>query len=464
MIVSEIYTNQSIVILGLGRSGIALAEALTQSGAKVLVWDDNPDVLLKARERGLEPLNQNKKGQWRGVDILLVSPGVPFSYPKIHSIILEASKAQVPIDNDIGMFFNILETTKKNFKIPPKVIAVTGSNGKSTTSSLIHHILIKAGTTAQFGGNIGKAVFELNPVQNEEVIVLELSSYQLEVAKRLSPDIAIFTNFSPDHLDRHGGVQGYFSAKRRLFDTGYSNTSIINTDSKEGLLLLNWNVSSNQVSQSIRVTSGPLTNIKDWAVGCSVGRLVEMKEGKEVFSMPLKSLKNLPGVHNQENICLAYAACKAIGIESKVIKAAVKSYVGLKHRIQLVGIRHGVKYINDSKATNSDSASVALKTFKNIHWICGGEKKEEKLTNLAFNAKFVKKVYVIGEDPVEFAAQLGFDPHELCGSMEDAVKLASEEAIPGDIVLLSPAAASFDQYQNFEKRGEHFIELVKKIL
>ncbi|MGY9036182.1 MAG: glutamate ligase domain-containing protein, partial [Rhodobacterales bacterium] len=194
------------------------------------------------------------------------------------------------------------------------------------------------------------------------------------------------------------------------------------------------------------------------------GRLIEMKGGKEVFSMSLKLLKNLPGPHNQENICLAYAACKAIGVKSNMIKTAVKSYVGLTHRIQLVGIRHGVKYINDSKATNGDSASVALQTFKNIHWICGGEKKEGKLKNLALNTKSVKKAYVIGENPIEFATQLGFEPYELCGSMEDAVKSASERAIPGDTVLLSPAAASFDQYQDFEKRGEHFMDLVNKIL
>ena len=176
-----------------------------------------------------------------------------------------------------------METTKKNFKVPPKVIAVTGSNGKSTTSSLIHHILGEAGITTQFGGNIGLGVFDLKPVQNDEVIVLELSSYQLEVAQLLSPDIAIFTNFSPDHLDRHGGVQGYFLAKKRLFDSGHSNVAIINVDAKEGLMLLNKNHSSSGDFRSIKVTSKLLTNTKDWMVGCSVGRLVEMKGGKEVF-------------------------------------------------------------------------------------------------------------------------------------------------------------------------------------
>jgi len=309
MIVSKNYTDKSVVILGLARSGIALAEALSQSGAKVLVWDDNPDVLLKVCESGYKAFDRSKKGHWEGIDILLVSPGVPFLHPKTHSIILEASNAQVPVDNDIGLFFSILETTKKNFKVPPKVIAVTGSNGKSTTSSLIHHILIKSGATTQFGGNIGIGVFDLNPVQNEEIIVLELSSYQLEVAKLLSPDIAIFTNFSPDHLDRHGGVHGYFLAKKRLFDSGHSNVAIINVDSKEGLMLLNKTDSSNEGFRSIRITSKLSTNTKDWMVGCSVGRLVEMKGGKEVFSMSLKLLKNLPGAHNQENICLAYAAC-----------------------------------------------------------------------------------------------------------------------------------------------------------
>ena len=232
MIVSKNYFNKSFVILGLGRSGTALAEALIQSGAKVLVWDDNPDALLAACKRGFEAFNRSKKGRWEGIDILLVSPGVPFLYPKQHDIILEALNAQVPIDNDIGLFFSILETTKKTFKVPPKVIAVTGSNGKSTTSSLIHHILGEAGIITQFGGNIGLGVFDLKPVQNDEVIVLELSSYQLEVAQLLSPDIAIFTNFSPDHLDRHGGVQGYFLAKKRLFDSGQSNVAIINDDSK----------------------------------------------------------------------------------------------------------------------------------------------------------------------------------------------------------------------------------------
>ena len=210
MISIDEYTNKVVLVLGFGRSGASLASALIAGGSKVLIWDDNPDVLLGAKIKGFDVFNPKKNELWQTIDLLLVSPGISTLDSIAHKFVLKARLLKIFVDNDIGLFFRILRSTKSKFSIPPKIIAVTGSNGKSTTASLIHHILFQSGIKSQIAGNIGKGVFELEPLQNQEIVVLELSSYQLESANYLSPDIAIFTNFSPDHLERHRGLKGYF--------------------------------------------------------------------------------------------------------------------------------------------------------------------------------------------------------------------------------------------------------------
>ncbi|MFL2798532.1 MAG: UDP-N-acetylmuramoyl-L-alanine--D-glutamate ligase [Paracoccaceae bacterium] len=459
MISIDEYTNKVVLILGFGRTGTSLAAALIASGSKVWIWDDDPAVLLSAEQNGFKVFNPKKDKLWSTIDLLLVSPGISTLNSTAHKFVLKARSLEIFVDNDIGLFFRILRSTKRRFTIPPTIIAITGSNGKSTTASLIHHILFQSGMKSQIAGNIGKGVFELKPLQNQEIVVLELSSYQLESASYLSPDIAVFTNFSPDHLERHGGLKGYFEAKKRLFQEGLPSASIINTNSVEGkeLFLIN-----EQLSKTCSVSSQKNQHFQSIQYGNK--NLSARSNGKKKFSANLAQIKNLPGSHNHENISLAYACCRAVGLDNISIMEAVKSFEGLPHRLQHVRVKAGVTYINDSKATNIDSVVKALCAFNNIHWICGGQEKAGSMGLLRQNSKSIKRAYIIGKNPKRFASKIGEIPYILCGSMQDAVKYAGDTAVLGDTVLLSPGAASFDQYEDFEKRGEHFVKLVKELL
>ena len=324
MILTTEYKGRNVLILGFGTSGESLAASLSTSGAIVWIWDDNPNTLLKAKKIGFNTFNPYEDEIWNIIDLLLVSPGISTSGSSSHELVIKARFLGIMIDNDIGLFFKLLKSSRDTFNVRPKVVAVTGSNGKSTTASLIHHILLYAGVKTQFGGNIGKSVFDLTPLKNEEIIVLELSSYQLESANSLSPDIAVFTNFSPDHLERHGGVQGYFEAKKRLFQDGLPSISIINTDSLEGQKLR-----SDVLGESIEICSGCTDIQKGWIVQNSNQTLIEYKNGIKKFSFNLKKFENLPGSHNHENIGLAYATCIGIGVEKNKIMEALETFVGL---------------------------------------------------------------------------------------------------------------------------------------
>jgi UDP-N-acetylmuramoylalanine--D-glutamate ligase len=395
----------------------------------------------------------------------VVSPGIPHLYPAPNKIIARAMADGVPVDNDIGLFFASFATESwDQFDTPPKVVCVTGSNGKSTTTALIHHILDVSGRPTQMAGNIGLGVFDIDPPVDGEIVVLELSSYQTELARALTPDIAVFTNLSPDHLDRHGGMGGYFAAKRRLFSEGGPDRAIIGVDEVEGQYL------SNQLAQGygddrvIRISSGQKLDGFGWAVFARKGFLTEWRKGKQAASVDLRSVSGLPGAHNHQNACAAYAVCRTLGLSPKQIEAALHSFAGLPHRSQLVGERGGVRFVNDSKATNVDSAAKALQAFPRIRLIAGGMGKDGGISGLLPFVGSVAKAYLIGHSARDFALQLGEVPHEICETMARAVQRATEEAEAGDVVLLAPAAASFDQYQNFEQRGDDFTAQVKALL
>ena len=457
------YKNKIVVVLGLARSGLSSARALSQGGARVLVWDDNFEVLNLAKIQGFEVFDINEKYRWSNVSLLVVSPGIPHLYPFCHTLVKEALSHEVIINNDIGLFFSYFMSEMEDFERSPMIIAITGSNGKSTTASLIHHIISESGRKSQLAGNIGKGIFDIEPLTDGEVLVLELSSYQLDLARLLSPDIAIFTNFSSDHIDRHGGIGGYFLSKRRLFMEGSPEKSIINISSPEGLMLANQISGSGSGERLIRVSSGSQKNSQNWSIFHHKGHLVEWKKTRQIHSIDLRGLTNLPGGHNYENICSAYAACRILGLPPRDIGAALQSFKGLIHRTQIVDNIDGVLYVNDSKATNADSASKALQAFKNILWICGGEQKLGGLEALLSNLGSVKKAYIIGDEAAVFALNFKDLPYVICHTMQKAFELVSAEAENGDVVLLSPASASFDQYDNFEKRGEHFIKLVEEL-
>lgn len=466
MIPVQGYEDKTVAVLGLGRSGQATAQALLAGKAQVVVWDDSPSARDAASAEGLTVSDLTKAGAYADVSLLVTSPGIPHLYPAPHPAIAAAWAAGVPVDNDIGLFFRSFATYEwDDFETAPRVVAITGSNGKSTTSALVHHVLAASGRPSQLGGNIGVGVLNLIPARDGEVIVLELSSYQTDLARALTPDIAVLTNLSPDHLDRHGGTGGYFAAKRRLFAEGGPDRAVIGVDEAEGQYLANQMAEGPTDDRVIRISVDHKLAGDGWTVFARKGFLTEWRKGRQVGSIDLRAVKGLPGSHNHQNACAAYAVCRSLGLAPKAIEAALHSYPGLPHRSQRIAEHGGVIYVNDSKATNVDAAAKALQAFDNIRWICGGLEKEGGLSGLVPHLGSVRKAYVIGREAQKFALQLTGPglrlEAEVCTTMARAVERAMAEAQPGDVVLLAPAAASFDQYDNFEKRGDDFVALVE---
>ena len=456
--------GQRVAVLGLGRSGLSAARALEAGGATPICWDDNPEARARAETGGFTCADLGKRGAFEDIARLVVSPGIPHLYPSPNPVVAAALIAGVPVDNDIGLFFQSFATQEwDNFDTAPRVIAVTGSNGKSTTSALIHHVMETANRPSQLAGNIGRGVLDIEPPHDGEVIVLELSSYQTDLARNLTPDVAVFTNLSPDHLDRHAGMGGYFAAKRRLFAEGGPDRAVIGVDENEGRYLAGQLSEGPGDDRVIRVSVETRLAGPGWNVFARKGFLSETRKGRQVAAIDLRDIVGLPGAHNHQNACAAFAAARALGIAPRVIEAAFRTFAGLPHRSQTIAEAGGVRYVNDSKATNVDSAAKALAAFHNIRWICGGLQKEGGLDGLSGATAEVKKAYVIGREAARFAMQLNVEA-QVCGTMADAVAAAMAEAEPGDVVLLAPAAASFDQYDSFERRGEDFVREVEKRL
>ncbi len=452
------YSGKRVGVLGLGRSGLATAAALQAGGAVAVCWDDAPAARALAEVEGYEVADIARTREAESLELLVTSPGIAHLYPVAHKAIQAAWESGVPVDNDIGLFFqSFADDEWGGFDRYPKVVCITGSNGKSTTSALLHHILQCAHRPGQLGGNIGKAVLGLDPASDGEVAVIELSSYQTELARTLQPDVAIFLNLSPDHLDRHGGVGGYFAAKKRLFTQGGPERAIIGVDEPEGRFLSNI-MREGAGDNVIEISTTRQLKGKGWSVFMRKGFLVEWRKGRQMGAIDMRAMEGLPGAHNQQNACAAYAACRHLGLAPKVIETAMASYAGLRHRCQLVGEVAGVKYINNSKATNADAAGKALLAFDNILWIAGGQPKTGGIAGLDFSR--VKKAYLIGEAAADFACELGDVPHEISGTLAAAVAAAKAEALPGDVILLAPACASFDQFESFEARGEMFEALI----
>ncbi|EDZ46421.1 UDP-N-acetylmuramoylalanine--D-glutamate ligase [Rhodobacterales bacterium Y4I] len=456
------YEGAKLAVLGLGRSGLATARAVRAGGAEALCWDDNPAAREAAEAEGFTCRDLHKAGAFDDVAALITSPGIPHLYPKPNPVIRAALEAGVPVDNDIGLFFrSFADADWQMHDQPPRVVAVTGSNGKSTTVALLHHILQEAGRESQLAGNIGRGVLDIDPPGEGGVVVLELSSYQTELARALTPDVAVFTNLSPDHLDRHGGMGGYFAAKRRLFAEADRTAPSSASTRTRGCF---WRPAVRRASDDrviasrARKLTGP-----GWQVFARKGFLSEYRKGRQAASIDLREMTGLPGAHNHQNACAAYAAARTLGLAPRVIGDAMATFPGLPHRSQTIAEAAGVRYVNDSKATNLDSAVKALSAFKNIRWICGGLEKDGGLEALKGQTGNVQKAYVIGREAAGFALQLDVEA-EVCTTMAAAVERAMADAQAGDTVLLAPAAASFDQYDNFEQRGEDFVAEVKRRL
>lgn len=457
------YAGHRVGVLGLGRSGRPAIAALVAGGAEVVAWDDSAAARQKAADEGIAVADLTRAKSYDGVKAVIVSPGIPHLYPAPHPAVSAAWDAGVAVDNDIGLFFRSFATPAwEKFDRAPQVVAITGSNGKSTTTALTAHVLREAGRPVQVGGNIGRGVLDLEPAEDGMVVVLELSSYQIELARALQPDIAVFLNLSPDHFDRHGGLGGYFAAKRRLFTQGGPSRSIIGIDENEGRFLANtMREEAGTGDPVITVSVTRKAGGDGWQVHARKGFLAEWRHGRQVASIDLRGMATLPGAHNHQNACAAYAAARSLGLAPRQIEAALASYPGLAHRSQLIATWKGVKIVNDSKATNADAAEKALASFERTRWIAGGRPKEGGIEALRPLFPRVAKAYLIGEAAEDFAATLGETPHVVAGTLDAAVAAALADAAEGEVVLLAPACASFDQFESFEHRGDAFVAAVK---
>jgi UDP-N-acetylmuramoylalanine--D-glutamate ligase len=454
------FAGRRVGVLGLGRSGLPAARALAAGEAIPVCWDDGEAARAAAEAEGFRVEDLTREKPWADVAALVVSPGVPHLYPAPHPAVARAWAAGALVDNDVGLFFRALGMSDADVK----VVAVTGSNGKSTTTALIAHLLRAAGRPIQMGGNIGRGVLDLDPPADGETFVLELSSYQIDLARSLAPDVAVFLNLSPDHLDRHGGEGGYFAAKKRLFELGAPSRAVIGVDDPHG----------RHLAAALREnpdTGDPVTEIsvarKLRGRGASVfmnkAFLTEWRKGAQVAAVDLRAAPALIGTHNHQNACAAYAACRALGVGPKLIEAGLATFAGLPHRLQKLAEKDGVVFVNDSKATNADAAEKALLAFDRVRWIAGGVPKAGGIEPLRPLFGRIARAYLIGQAAEAFAATLGDTPHVLCGDLATAVRTAAAEAQAGEAVLLSPACASFDQFSSFEARGDAFAAAVRAI-
>jgi len=449
--------KRTVAVLGLGITGKSIIDYFKNSEIELICWDDDLNKRRELINQKIKLHNLSDPEIWADIDTLLISPGIPYLYPKAHPAVINALENSVRIDNDIGLFFENMSNKNKK----PDIICVTGSNGKSTTTSLINHILASISNNSEIGGNIGRPVLELRNDKSKKFNVLELSSYQIEIANFLSPDIAIFLNLSSDHLERHGGIGGYFNAKARLFYYGLPKFSIINIDQPEGRYLANiLEKNSNMNTQVICLSSNKTNTNPKWSISLEDDFIVERKDGLETFRYNIRKYVNLPGEHNLMNSCIAFITCKLLQIDSTQILNNMINFRGLPHRAELVRKINEVSFINDSKATNMDSALKSIMTYNRIRWIVGGQKKDGDSMNIESQKKKIKKIYLIGSSAFELSKLFDGMAYSMCYDLDKAVKRAFKDSEPGDTVLFAPGCASFDQFENFEKRGEKFCELV----
>lgn len=457
------YAGRDVAVYGLGRSGLSAARALKAGGARVHAWDDNEETRAKAEAAGIALSDINKR-DWQTFAALVLSPGIPYKFPQPHRLVRMAEMTGVPVIGDMELFARAVQALPERAR--PKVVGITGTNGKSTTTALIGHILKQAGRDARVGGNIGTGVLDLAALHSNAIYVLEMSSYQLDLVKSLHCDVAVFLNLSPDHLDRHGGMDGYQAAKMRLFQNQTAkDVAVIGFDDiyTQSIAI---GLSANGPQRVVQISS---TYTLGKGVSAVDGRLYDNQSGKAEFVGKLEDCPALFGRHNYQNAAAACAACRALGLDPATIMAGLKTFPGLAHRMEPVGEIAGVRFINDSKATNAQAAEQALRAFKNIYWIAGGVPKSEGITPLAPLFPNITKAYLIGQAEDAFAATLqGKVPSQTCGTLERAVEAAHRDARaagePGAIVLFSPACASFDQFKDYEQRGDAFRTLVRNLL
>ena len=446
--------DQTLAVFGLGASGAAAAAALMEGGARVLAWDDSARARDAAAAAGI-PLRNPAGWDWSGLAALVLSPGIPLHYPAPHPVAAAARKAGRPIVGDIELLAEAAPGAT--------LVGITGTNGKSTTTALLGHILGSAGRPAAAGGNLGPPALSLPALGEGGVYALELSSYQLDLVDRARFDVAALLNVSIDHIDRHGGVEGYVAAKRRIFRDradGAAQTAILGIDDRiaDGVMI---ELSGRPGWRTVPVAVGRRMRSGFCAVE---GRLFE--RGEPIAD--LTGIESLPGAHNHQNAAVAAAAARTLGVDAPTVARALRSFPGLPHRQELVARIGEVAYVNDSKATNGEAALRAIRSYERIYWIAGGVAKAGGLGPVLPELHRVRRAYLIGEAEEGFADEIGGRvPARRCGGLDRALEAAHADAqadgAPGATVLLSPACASFDQFPSFAARGDAFRDRVRRL-
>lgn len=462
MIVLRNYQDKILGVMGLGKAGVATVATLLASGADVFVWDDKEEIrnLFNQNNMGSKAhMIEPGKWPWRNLHALVLSPGIPLSHPEPHYTVKLAKEIGTKIMGDMELFCKVQYANQK--------IAVTGTNGKSTTTSLIAHILRSASRKVEVGGNLGTPVLSLQPLGTDGCYVLELSSYQLDLIHTTHFNISLILNFTPDHIDRHGSMSGYVAAKSHIFDNqNRYDTAIVSVD--------------DDYARSVYAELKQRSKAQIIAVSCThplrqgvfvdkEGMLHDKIDPNVPAVLKISDLINLTGRHNWQNVAFAYTACKIYGVSIRDIERGLHSFPGLRHRLQIVATIHGVRFINDSKATNADATANALAPFSNIYWIVGGKAKAGGIDSLTCYFDSIEHAFLIGESQEEFAKTLeGRVNYTRCGTLSNAfsaaTKLAFAERKQNAVILLSPACASFDQWKNFEERGDAFCSLVEDLL
>ena len=451
----ESFRDQDVAVFGLGGSGLSTVKALRAGGARVAAWDDSERSRDKARQKNIELVDLTH-ADFSAYRALILAPGVPLTHPEPHWSVKKAHDARRPVIGDIELFCR--ERARRAPGSP--FVAITGTNGKSTTTSLIAHLLSSTGRDVALGGNIGTAVLDLPPPSSSRYHVLECSSFQIDLTPSLAPSIGVLLNITPDHLDRHGTMENYAAVKERLVAS--ADFSIIGVDDA-------W---CRAIASRRRQAGRPLTTVSlsqdqnaDYVI---FGTKILMRtEDEPVELVDLSSIPTLRGAHNAQNAAAAIAAVKALGLTDEEIRKGLHSFPGLAHRLEVVGSLGRAQIVNDSKATNADATEKALLSFPGgLFWIAGGRAKEGGIASLLPLFNRVEKAYLIGEAAQDFAATLqNHIPYEMSGTVDAALLKAKDDAqkssVNEPVILLSPACASYDQFKNFEERGNHFRALAQ---
>jgi UDP-N-acetylmuramoylalanine--D-glutamate ligase len=452
MIDLSILQGESYVVLGLARSGLTTVYALVAAGIECFAWDDNQAAREAATQAGIKVTDPSTI-DWSRITALVISPGIPNRLPKPHPVAEAARAAGVPLICDVEL---LAQAHPNN-----RFVGVTGTNGKSTTTALIGHILESAGAEVAVGGNIGRGALDLEPLGPHGIYVLELSSYQLELLQTFRAHVAVWLNITPDHIDRHGDMAGYVAAKEHIFERQQErDCAVIGVDDEYSRAVFA------RYGKRYRIGAVPVALDRLVAAGISfrAGRL----QDADGYIADFSAVPTLPGDHNAQNAACAWAACRWLRISREEIMEGLKTYPGLPHRQERVAALGKVTYINDSKATNADAAARALSSYRNIYWIIGGQAKEGGIAPLEPWFDRIKRAFLIGEATEQFASQLeGKLPFDRCGDLPVALATAhvraQAEATESAVVLLSPACASWDQWKSYEHRGDAFRAMARAL-